>query len=90
MFSCEFCEISKNTFYPEDLWMTASVEKDSSVSTHERNVQILATERYKASNNFSPLHLNEIRLEDPYNLRRNSTFSRPLAKSLYNGTENLI
>ena len=24
MFSCEFCEISKNTFYTEHLWKTAS------------------------------------------------------------------
>ena len=25
MFSCEFCEISKNTFFTEQLWATASV-----------------------------------------------------------------
>ena len=25
MFSCEFCEISKNTFFTEHLWATASV-----------------------------------------------------------------
>ena len=25
VFSCEFCEISKNTFFKEDLWMTAFV-----------------------------------------------------------------
>ena len=24
-FSCEFCEISKNTFFTEDLWATASL-----------------------------------------------------------------
>ena len=24
MFSCEFCEISKNTFFTEHLWVTAS------------------------------------------------------------------
>ena len=24
MFSCEFCEISKNTFFTEHLWMTAA------------------------------------------------------------------
>ena len=24
MFSCEFCEISKNTFFTEHLWTTAS------------------------------------------------------------------
>ena len=26
VFSCEFCEISKNTFYKEHLWATASVQ----------------------------------------------------------------
>ena len=26
VFSCEFCEISKNTFFTEHLWTTASVE----------------------------------------------------------------
>ena len=25
VFSCEFCEISKNTFFTEQLWTTASV-----------------------------------------------------------------
>ena len=27
VFSCEFCEISKNTFFTEQLWTTASVRK---------------------------------------------------------------
>ena len=27
VFSCEFCEISKNTFYTEHLWTTASIWK---------------------------------------------------------------
>ena len=26
VFSCEFCEISKNTFFTEHLWTTASIE----------------------------------------------------------------
>ena len=25
MFSCEFCKIFKNTFFTEQLWMTASI-----------------------------------------------------------------
>ena len=25
MFSCEFCDISKNTFFTEHLWVTASL-----------------------------------------------------------------
>ena len=27
MYSCEFCEISKSTFFTEQLWATASVSK---------------------------------------------------------------
>ena len=27
VFSCEFCEISKNTFLTEHLWMTAPINK---------------------------------------------------------------
>ena len=27
VFSCEFCEISKNTFFPEHLWTTASIRR---------------------------------------------------------------
>ena len=26
VFSCEFCEVSMNTFFTEHLWMTACVE----------------------------------------------------------------
>ena len=50
------------------------LEKDSSVSIHEGNVQILATEMNKVSNNFSPPHMNKsfkVRNEHPYNLRQN-------------------
>ena len=30
MFSCEFCQISKNTFFTEHLWETASEKKKNS------------------------------------------------------------
>ena len=68
------------------------LEKDSSVSIHERNVQILATEMYNVSNNFSPPHMNEmfeVRNENPYNLKQNSQFYRPLVKSVYHGTDSV-
>ena len=31
LFSCEFCEISKNTFFTEYLWTTASKEFKTSI-----------------------------------------------------------
>ena len=62
------------------------------ISIHERNVQILATEMYKVSNDFSPPHMNEVfevRNEHPYNLRQSSQFFRYFVKLVYRGTENL-
>ena len=48
------------------------LEKDSSVSIHERNTQILATEMYKVSKAMSPPQIIELfrrRDEHLYNLR---------------------
>ena len=75
---------------------TEVIENDSSVSLHERNVQILPTEMnptitFIISNNFSPPHMNEffeVRNEHSYNLRK-SHFSWPLVKSVNHGTESL-
>ena len=50
---------------------------DSFVSIPERSVQILATEMYKVSNNFSPSNMNkifEVWNEHPYNIRQTSSF----------------
>ena len=65
-------------------------EKDGSVSIHERNIKILATEMFKVSKNLAPPQMHEIfKLKDQpqYNLRYNSLFCRPLVKSVYKGTE---
>ena len=42
VFSCEFCEISKNTFFTEHLWVTASVcscRKSFKLSLKRKNSQ---------------------------------------------------
>ena len=68
------------------------LKKDGSVSIHERNIKILATEMFKVSRNLAPPQMHEtFKLKDQpqYNLRYNSLFSRPLVKSVYKGTENL-
>ena len=68
------------------------LEKDSSVSIHERNIQILATEMYKVSKGMSPLQITELfarRDEHPYNLRHNTKFLQPLVNSVRCGTENI-
>ena len=68
----------------------ALLEKDGSVSIHERNIKVLATEMFKVSKNLAPSQMHEIfKLKDQsqYNLRYTSLFSRPLVKSVYKGTE---
>ena len=52
------------------------LEKDSSVSIHIRNLQVLATEIFRARNNLSsPIVQNILRTTEPaYNLRRDTIF----------------
>ena len=53
------------------------LEKDSSVSIDERNIQILATEMYKVIKGMSPPQITELfarRDEHPYNLIHNAYF----------------
>ena len=50
-------------------------EKDSSVSLHERNIKILATEMYKVRKDMSPPQINKLftrRDEHPYNVSHNA------------------
>ena len=68
------------------------LEKDSSVSIHNRNLQILATEMYKIKNNLSPpiiADLFEQRNEQHYNLRNWAQFSLPAIKTVYHGSESI-
>ena len=68
------------------------LEKDSSVSIHDKNIQCLATEMYKVSNGLSPPIVSNIFTHKnchPYNLRLNSQFSRPLVRSVFHGTESI-
>ena len=68
------------------------LEKDSSVSIHDKNIQCLATEMYKVSNGLSPPIDSNIFTHKnchPYNLRLNSQFSRPLVRSVFHGTESI-
>ena len=61
------------------------VNKDTSITIHARNIQLLATEMYKAKNGNLPCSLSEFVTprEISYNLRGGSDFLP------YNGTETL-
>ena len=68
------------------------LEKDSSVSIHDRNIQCLATEMCDVSNALSPPVVSNIFTQKnchPYNLRLNSQFSRLLVRSVFHGTESI-
>ena len=59
----------------------ALLEKDGSVSIHESNIKILATEMFTVSKNLAPPQMHEIfKVKDQFhcNLRYNSLFLGPL------------
>ena len=61
----------------------ALLEKDGSVSIHERYIKILVTEMFEVGKNLAPPQMHEIfKLKDQshYNLRYNSLFFRLLIK----------
>ena len=66
------------------------LEKDDSVSIHEQNLQVLATEMYKINlltrlmKDIFPINRN------PYILRQNSQFPRPRINTVYHGTESIL
>ena len=67
------------------------LEKDSSVSIHIRNLQVLATEIFKAKNNFSPPIIQNIfRTSEPAcSLRRDTIFESRRIQTQRYGIESL-
>ena len=67
------------------------LKKDKSVSIHQRNLQILATEIYKARNDLRPEIMKDIfhSVQKPYNLRNDSTLQRRRNRIAYFGTESI-
>ena len=67
------------------------LDKDNSVSIHQRNVRVLALEIYKVLYNHSPPILNDIFIpsQHNYDLRRNDTLERRRVNSVRFGTESI-
>ena len=67
------------------------LNKENSVSIHQINLQVLATEMFKIHRGLSPDILREIFVPKTslYNLRRNNAFERLFVHSVYHGTESL-
>ena len=64
------------------------LNKDTSVSIHIRKIQRFQIEMFRVYKGLSPPLMNNIfkfKLENPYNLRQLSEFSRPMVKSVYHG-----
>ena len=69
---------------------TELLEKDSSTTIHNRNIQLLATELFKVKNGLSPPFMNEIFVENGqhyYDLGKKTEFKRNNVKTVCNGTE---
>ena len=68
------------------------LEKYGTVSVHNRNLQILATEMHKIKNGLSPLIVTELfeqRNEQHYDLRKNSQFTIPPIRTVHHGSESI-
>ena len=67
-------------------------ERDSSLSIHEKNIQILATGVYKVAKGMSPPQITELfeqSNEHSYNLRHSAKFLQPFVNSVHCGTESI-
>ena len=68
------------------------LHKDKSVSIHNRNLQVFATEMYKLTKGLSPkVSANTFtpRNQPNHNLRHIICFKMPQVNSVYNGTERI-
>ena len=65
------------------------LEKDNSVSIHQRNLQNLALEMFKVKNNLAPEIMSELFVSNKlhYNLRKNTDFKHASARTVLYGTE---
>ena len=67
------------------------LKSDRSVSIHQKNLQILATEIYKTKNDFGPKIMKDTFhfMQKPYNLRNNPELQRRRNRPVYFGTESI-
>ena len=67
------------------------LEKDTSVTIHQKNVQLLMTEMFKTINNLNPSFMDEIFLKRSvtYNLRNTNTFLHRMVHTINCGTETI-
>ena len=68
------------------------LEKNGSVSFHQRNIQVLATEMYKVKNDLPPKIFSDLfcqREMNPHNLKNQHDFEKPFVRTVYHGSETI-
>ena len=67
------------------------LKRDKSVSIHQKNLQILATEIYKTKNDLGPKIMKDTLhfIQKPYNLRNDPELQRRRNRTVYFGTESI-
>ena len=67
------------------------LELDNSVTIHQKNLQKLATEMYKAKNNLSPLPMKNLfkEQENAHELRNGRTWENPNVRTVCYGIESV-
>ena len=67
------------------------LKRDRSVSIHQKNLQILATEIYKTKNDLEPKVMKDTFhfIQKPYNLRNDPELQRRRNRTVYFGTESI-
>ena len=67
------------------------LKRDRSVSIHQKNLQILATEIYKTKNDLGPKIMKDTFhfIQKPYNLRNDPELQRQRNRTVYFGTESI-
>ena len=75
----------------ESLSFSELLVKDHSFSIHEKNLQMLAIEMYKAKQNLSPSFMQSIfcTVEKKYDLRNKPDFHTDNIRTVHNGTETI-
>ena len=75
----------------DNLTFEQLLEKDNSVTIHDRNLRKLAVEMYKVKNNLSPIPVREIfkELENTENLRSGKDWDLPKVRTVNNGIETI-
>ena len=75
----------------DELSFEELLEKDGSVTIHQRNLRKLAIEMYKVKNNLSPTPLQELFVEhvNSYDLRNKRSWEVSNARTVNNGTETI-